>query len=416
MNPIYNEYIKFLKDNNINLPIEEGYYWLDNQIIKAYDKQGNLHKLYRLKIDDDLNITCKQYKYKQFEIESWEETIKRNVNNLLYIEQESLDLINNKINAYNDYEPIILTSGGKDSSVTTYLVRQVVNARCLFSNTSLDCADTYLYIKNMEDCTIINPKEGFYQWQKRLQFIPNRFSRACCSIYKENQVMKYLNKSKNYLLFMGMRNEESSTRSDYKDEKFDDRWGNRQWMGILPIRKWTEEDVWLYTWFRNIPINTKYKKGYMRAGCAIACPFATKSTWILDKYWYSKMYERWHDILEHNFINMCLWTRLNCTLKQYHMTWNSGICNKELTNDVINEFAEYMGLDVNIAEKYFNHTCEECGKKVNKKDVIAMNLKLVGRNTNVFYCKKHLMDGLNLTKEQWDLMVKDFKATGCSLF
>ena len=57
MRPIFKEYIQFLKDNGIDLPIEEGFYWLDRQIIQAYDTQGNLHKLYRIKIDDDLNIT-----------------------------------------------------------------------------------------------------------------------------------------------------------------------------------------------------------------------------------------------------------------------------------------------------------------------------------------------------------------------
>ena len=62
MNPIYNEYIGFLKDNGIDIDthdIKEGYYWLDNQIIKAYDIKGELHKILRLYIDDDLNISIK---------------------------------------------------------------------------------------------------------------------------------------------------------------------------------------------------------------------------------------------------------------------------------------------------------------------------------------------------------------------
>ena len=59
MQPIFKEYIQFLKDNGVDLPIEEGYYWLDNQIIKAYDTKGDLHKIARLKIDNELNITYK---------------------------------------------------------------------------------------------------------------------------------------------------------------------------------------------------------------------------------------------------------------------------------------------------------------------------------------------------------------------
>jgi biotin operon repressor len=45
-----------------------------------------------------------------------------------------------------------------------------------------------------------------------------------------------------------------------------------------------------------------------------------------------------------------------------------------------------------------------------------MNLKFNGRNTNKFWCKKHLMEQLNITKEQWNDNVKDFKKQGCALF
>ena len=41
---------KFFIKDTVNLELEEGYYWLDNQIIKALDKQGNIHKLYRITI------------------------------------------------------------------------------------------------------------------------------------------------------------------------------------------------------------------------------------------------------------------------------------------------------------------------------------------------------------------------------
>ncbi len=228
--------------------------------------------------------------------------------------------------------------------------------------------------------------------------------------------MDYLEKDLKYLFFLGMRNEESASRSTYKDEWRNEKWGNRDWQGVLPIRSWSEEQIWLYIFWKGLDINTKYKKGYARVGCAIACPNYSYSTWVLDKYWYPKQYERWHKILEQDFIDNHKWTRLNCTLQEYHTHWSGGLVRDKPTDEVIQEFAEHMGLDVSVAEKYFNHTCEECGKKVNKKDVIAMNLKLVGRNTNVFYCKKHLMDGLKITKEQWDMMVIDFKQTGCSLF
>ena len=45
-----------------------------------------------------------------------------------------------------------------------------------------------------------------------------------------------------------------------------------------------------------------------------------------------------------------------------------------------------------------------------------MNLKLLGRNINTYLCKKHLMEFLDIDKEQWDRHIKEFKESGCSLF
>lgn len=369
----------------------------------------------RLYIDNDLKLTYKVYKTKPFEIESWTETINRNIEKLIELENESITLIKEKIQKYKNHKPIILTSGGKDSSVTMYLVREIMNSQAMFNNTSLDCADTYLHIKSLDNIMTTNPKTGFYQWVKT-DIIPTRFSRGCCRIFKEGEMISNLDENEKYIFFMGMRNQESAQRSEYQDEWVNDKWANRDWVGILPIRKWSEEEVWLYILLENIDINPKYKKGYSRVGCAIACPFYTKSTWILDKYWYPTMYNRWHRILEEDFINNSKWLRLNCTLEEYHMNWNGGLVRPEPTDEVVEEFAKYKGLDKDIARKYFNKTCFECGKNIKTKNEIAMNLKFNGRNTLKLFCKKHLMEQLSIDKKKWDEYIEEFKNQGCSLF
>ena len=93
MNPVFNEYIEFLKDNGVEYKLEEGYYWLDRQIVRCFDKEGNQHKILRVYTDDDLNITHKLYKQKKFKIESWEETIDRDIDKLKLLESRSKDLI-----------------------------------------------------------------------------------------------------------------------------------------------------------------------------------------------------------------------------------------------------------------------------------------------------------------------------------
>ena len=45
-----------------------------------------------------------------------------------------------------------------------------------------------------------------------------------------------------------------------------------------------------------------------------------------------------------------------------------------------------------------------------------MNLKLLGRNTGKFMCKKCLMKSFNMSKEQWDERIIRFKQQECELF
>lgn len=58
MNPIFNEYIEFLNDTSKTKieDLKEGYFWLDKSIIKGFDKNGEIHKFYRVKIEDDLSV------------------------------------------------------------------------------------------------------------------------------------------------------------------------------------------------------------------------------------------------------------------------------------------------------------------------------------------------------------------------
>ena len=157
MNPIFKEYTQMLKEKT-GLSLQEGYFWIDNQIVKCFDKEGNIHKLYRIKVEDDLSmsytkpksgyskligntIVCKG---KETEIASWEDVVNINKNHLTALEEESLNIITSISNKNNDKQPVTLTSGGKDSSVVMHLVRQIhPESEAFFNNTTLE------YIRNM---------------------------------------------------------------------------------------------------------------------------------------------------------------------------------------------------------------------------------------------------------------------------
>lgn len=433
MNPIFNEYITFLRQTSgMELPdLKEGYFWLDKSIIKGFDKDGKIHKLYRINVSDDmkLNITTPKTGYSDInsvELISWDDLIKININHLQEIEDKAKQLITEKVNKFNQYIPLVPVSMGKDSQVTCYLVRQCYpNTQAVFSNTTLDCFDTYIMAKKFPNCRIMTPSQGFYQYIKEQKVVFNRISRGCCRIFKVGEMVNQLDHDTKYLMFLGMRNEESNTRSGYGDEWINtSEWGNTQWQGILPIRSWTELDIWLYTLWRKIEFNSKYKKGYSRVGCAIACPYYTKSTWILDKYWYPTMRNRWENILKEDFISGKKWITLNCTLNEYvNQAWNGGVFRDEPTDEVINEYAEYNHIDVNVAKQYFNKYCfNKCKsqtgklKKIKAKDVISMNLKYHGRETNKFYCKKCLMNMYDMDETKWKTEIEKFKLQGCELF
>lgn len=436
MNPIFNEYLIFLRDaSGESLPdLQEGYFWLDKQIIKGFDTQGNIHKFYRIKVDDSLKLSIEKPKSgynntSNVELASWNELIEMNKTHLENIENEAKQLIRDKMDKFVGYIPLVPVSMGKDSQVTCYLVRECYpDTKAIFNNTTLDCADTYRMAKKFPNCEMMTPKQGFYQYIKEAQMIPTRFSRFCCRIFKVGEMVNRLDHDTPYLMFMGMRNEESNTRSGYGDEWINEtEWGNTKWKGILPIRKWTELDVWLYTLWRNIEINPKYRKGYPRVGCNIACPYYTKSTWVLDKYWYPSMRKRWEDILADDFIKNKKWIVMNCTLEEYLNTgWNGGAFREEPTKEVIEEFAKYNGLDTGdtkVAEQYFNKYCANgCKsqsdklKKIKDRNTISMNMKFHGREIDKFLCKKCFMKLYEMDEEKWNWWIERFKQDGCALF
>ena len=422
MLPIYKEYCQFLKDKT-GLDLLEGYYWYDKSIIKAFDSDGNIHKVYRLIVNDDLSM-----KYSQpngydstdsFNIISWVDLLEQQKNRILKIEVDSLNIIREKLSKFDGYTPIAPISTGKDSMVTLHLVRSIMpDAHAIFNNTSLDVADTYKMVKTISDCEIMNPTEGFYQYIKRANVIPNRFSRFCCRIFKTGVMVQKLDHDIPYLMFMGMRNQESATRSEYEDEWINEaEWGKTKWQGILPIRKWTEIDIWLYIMLRNLEVNPKYKKGYSRAGCHVACPFYTKSTWVLDDYWYPTMRKRWMDILEKDFLDNMKWTVLNCSKKEYlQKAWNGGMVREEPTEEIITEMQEYKGIaDKEVARQYFNCTCRDCEKKI-KKDEVGLSYKFLGTDTKVFYCMNCLSKRTGMSKKKLKEVAQMHKNRDCVLF
>lgn len=100
MLPIFKEYTKFIKEK-CGLELQEGFYWVDNQIVKGFDKQGNLHKLYRLKVNEDLSMVYSKPKgysnILQENLEEWKDTVIRNIDILTEREREREHFFNSRM-------------------------------------------------------------------------------------------------------------------------------------------------------------------------------------------------------------------------------------------------------------------------------------------------------------------------------
>lgn len=60
--------------------------------------------------------------------------------------------------------------------------------------------------------------------------------------------------------------------------------------------------------------------------------------------------------------------------------------------------------------------CLACGKMPLDKDVVGINMKLLGKEVKTFYCLDCLADFLGCTVEDLLEKIEEFKEEGCTLF
>jgi biotin operon repressor len=62
------------------------------------------------------------------------------------------------------------------------------------------------------------------------------------------------------------------------------------------------------------------------------------------------------------------------------------------------------------------HSCVSCGKEKLSKNEVGITQKLIGEKTTVFYCTECLAEYLDVTVEEIDDKIAEFKEQGCKLF
>lgn len=183
-------------------------------------------------------------------------------------------------------------SGGKDSDVILELTKMAgVKYEAIYKNTTIDPKGTLKHCKD-NGCTIVQPKQSFFQIVERVGF-PNRFKRMCCDRLKEYKIHD--------IAIVGVRRSESRKRMELYKEPVRCRFlGSKKnhVQQILPILEWEDADVEAFIKLRGITCHPLYydEQGRFdvtkRLGC-VGCPLASKWKRIEQFRANPKMLQAW---------------------------------------------------------------------------------------------------------------------------
>lgn len=186
----------------------------------------------------------------------------------------------------------IAFSGGKDSVALLHLCNGVLpcDVPVIFSDTDMELPDTYEIWNEVQKRYPHRPficakadARAHDNWS--LFGPPSRTIRWCCSVHKSTpaliQLKKMLGKSSiRVMAFVGVRGEESISRSFYEDSN--DGVKNASQMNRMPILDWGAHELWLYIFQNNLLINRAYRLGLPRVGCVMCPESSEKYVWLVD--------------------------------------------------------------------------------------------------------------------------------------
>ncbi len=203
-------------------------------------------------------------------------------------------------------------SGGKDSTVTSHIVRTALGSNDIlhiFGDTTLEFPYTLEYKKRFNRREANNEANGVKvlvakNREKNFEDLcevvgpPSRVMRWCCTVFKTGAIQKtitsaFKNKT-NILSFQGIRHNESSSRSKYERESQSPKIAKQT--VFSPIIDWIDFDVWLYILTTGIDFNYAYRLGWTRVGCW-CCPNNGGWSEFLSKVHMYEQYNHWHEML-----------------------------------------------------------------------------------------------------------------------
>ncbi len=165
--------------------------------------------------------------------------------------REKIAVSERLIRRYEDRACVVAFSGGKDSSVLAHLVHSVVSdVPLLFLDHGAHFQETLDLVETLKNVLRITTKEA---WKPDTD--------ACCGLIKIGLLNEGIARHQISHLFVGIRRDEHESRDVPQVEEKD---GHQR---VYPILDWSENEVWQYLVYYNVPVNPLYAQGYRSLAC-----------------------------------------------------------------------------------------------------------------------------------------------------
>lgn len=286
-----------------------------NHFIVDGKRKSFSFKTFREKYDvDDIIAKLKKYSEenqayidKFYSSETIVNFIKINKSHLNMITVETMKYIQALTTNKDEGDMFVSFSGGKDSTVTSHLVRISLPEKTIihiYGDTTLEYPTSEVYIrrfrKDNPGIPLLVAKNRDQDFNDLCKVIgpPARMLRWCCTIFKTGAITKKIEATfkdtKQLIAFQGIRRGESAARSKYDKESSNSK--IKKQLAINPIIDWSDFDVWLYILSNNLDFNDAYRQGFARVGCW-CCPNNSAWSEFLAAIYMNDKFREFRDIL-----------------------------------------------------------------------------------------------------------------------
>jgi 3'-phosphoadenosine 5'-phosphosulfate sulfotransferase (PAPS reductase)/FAD synthetase/predicted RNA-binding protein with PUA domain len=221
----------------------------------------------------------------------WSVAVGRNRYHLHNLERNAVRFIRQHMR--DKPEANVSFSGGKDSTVALELARRAGITTAYFVNTGLEFPETLEFV-GKHDLQVRLFGGDFWKKVRKLG-PPRKDNRWCCECLKLEPVKEWREKEGPCVTVQGNRWYESFARASLPPVAINPF--NPAQENISPIRNWRALEVFLYIWWRELPINPLYELGFERVGCWM-CPAMLESEYEHVKALHPELYSIWTEFLK----------------------------------------------------------------------------------------------------------------------